>query len=73
MGKLLALLGLILIIVGLFPIWATFLAGYVDLTTILSYFNQHIYSVTVGSYTFTEVMLILTGLGVVLFLIGLVK
>lgn len=72
-GKALALLGLILIIVGLLPIWATFLAGYVDLSAILVYFDQHIYSIALGSYTFTEVMLILTGLGVVLFLIGLVK
>ncbi len=73
MGKVLALLGLILIIVGLLPIWATFIAGYVDLSAILAYFNQHIYSIPLGSYTFTEVMLIVTGLGVVLFLIGLVK
>ncbi len=73
MGKGLAVLGLILIIVGLLPIWAVYIGAYVDLSMILTYFNQGIYSLNLAGYTFTEVMLGLTGLGVLLLIIGAVK
>ncbi len=74
MGKGAALLGLILIIVGLLPILNTmFLATYIDLSMILSYFNLGLYSIDLAGYLFTEVMLILVGLGVVLLIIGAVK
>ena len=74
MGKGAALLGLILIIVGLLPILNTmFLSAYIDLSMILSYFNQGIYSIDLAGYLFTEVMLILVGLGVVLLLVGALK
>ncbi|TFG08784.1 hypothetical protein EU538_06520 [Candidatus Thorarchaeota archaeon] len=73
MGKGLAILGLLLIIAGLLPIWATFLTAYVDLSMILVYFDQGIYSLDLAGYTFTEVMLGLTGLGVILLIVGAVK
>ncbi|MBN2230189.1 MAG: hypothetical protein JW779_11435 [Candidatus Thorarchaeota archaeon] len=73
MGKGVALLGLILIIVGLLPIIATFLVGIVDLSMILTYFNQGIYSINLAGYLFTEVMLALLGVGVLLLIIGAVK
>lgn len=74
MGKGAALLGLILIIVGLLPILNTLILGaYIDLSMILSYFNQGIYSIDLAGYLFTEVMLILVGLGVVLLLVGALK
>ncbi len=74
MGKGAALLGLILIIVGLLPILNTLiLSAYIDLSMILSYFNQGIYSIDLAGYLFTEVMLALVGIGVVLLLIGALK
>ncbi len=75
MGKGMVSIGLLLIIVGLLPIWITFvsvyIAAYVDLATILPYFDQGIFSIDLGGYPFTEVMLGLTGLGAILFLMGL--
>lgn len=73
MGKGAALLGLILIIVGLLPILATFLVGIVDLSMIIPYFDQGIYSLELAGYTFTEVMLALMGIGFILLIIGAVK
>ncbi|MFW9908224.1 MAG: hypothetical protein ACFFEF_06585 [Candidatus Thorarchaeota archaeon] len=73
MGKGLAILGLIVIIVGLLPLWATFLASFVDLSMITVFFNQNIYSINLGGYLFTEVMLILLVLGVLMLIIGAVK
>lgn len=73
MSKGLAILGLLLIIAGLLPIWAVFIESYVSLATVLPYFDQGIYSMDLAGYTFTEVMLGLTGFGALLFIIGLVK
>ncbi len=73
MGKAIALLGILLIIVGLLPIIATFLTAYVDLGSILVYFDQGIYSISLGGYVFTEVMLGLVGLGVILLIVGALK
>ena len=72
MGKGAALLGLILIIVGLLPILATFLVGIVDLSMITGYFDLGIYSLDLAGYLFTEVMLVLVGVGVLLLIIGAV-
>ncbi|MFW9920081.1 MAG: hypothetical protein ACFFED_10805 [Candidatus Thorarchaeota archaeon] len=72
MGKGAALLGIILLIVGLLPIIATFLVGIVDLSMITGYFNLGIYSLNLGGYLFTEVMLALVGIGVILLIIGAV-
>lgn len=73
MGKGAALLGLILIIVGLLPIWATYLSAYIDLSTIVGYFNQNIYSITLGGFLFTEVMLAFIIIGVLLLIYGAAK
>ena len=73
MGKGAAILGLILLIVGLLPIIATFLVGIVDLSMILGYFDQGIYSIALAGYVFTEVMLALIIIGVLLLIIGAVK
>lgn len=74
MGKGAALLGLILIIVGLLPILNTLILGaYIDLSMILAYFDFGLFSLPLAGYVFTEVMLILIGLGVVLLIIGAVK
>ena len=73
MGKGAALLGLILIIVGLLPILATYLTGIVDLSMILGYFDLGIFSIPLAGFVFTEVMLILIVLGVLLLIIGAVK
>ncbi|MFO7835517.1 MAG: hypothetical protein R6V83_02590 [Candidatus Thorarchaeota archaeon] len=73
MSKALTILGLLLIIAGLLPLWAVFIESYVSLATVLPYFDQGIYSLNLAGYTFTEVMLGLTGLGVLLLIIGAVK
>jgi len=71
MGKGAALLGLILIILGILPILNTmFLAAYVDLSMILQYFNLGIYSLDLAGYLFTEVMLILLVGGVIVLIAG---
>ena len=70
MGKGLALFGLILIILGIFPIIEALL-GFELLT---SYFYLlGIYSIELIGYQFSELMLILLGLGVVLLIVGAVK
>jgi len=73
MSKGIAILGLLLIIVGLLPIWAVYLQPYIDLAMIVGYFNQNIYSLDLAGYVFTEVMLGLVGFGVLLLIIGAVK
>lgn len=73
LGKGLALLGLILIIVGVLPI-IVIVAGITALLPYMSYFYMlNIYTLVLGGYPFSELMLILLGLGVILFLWGLVK
>ncbi|MFW9847575.1 MAG: hypothetical protein ACFFF4_00440 [Candidatus Thorarchaeota archaeon] len=71
MGKGVALLGLILIILGILPILNTmFLAAYVDLSMILTYFDLGIFSLPLAGFVFTEVMLIFLVLGVILLIVG---
>ena len=71
MGKGSALLGLILIILGLLPILdAMFLNAYVDLSMILAYFNLGLFSMDLGGFLFTEVMLILLIGGIIVLLAG---
>jgi hypothetical protein len=72
MGKGMALLGLILIIIGLLPIILG-LAGLsvpmiTDLFTMLN-----LYSIELAGFVFTEIMLILLVLGVLLLIIGAVR
>jgi hypothetical protein len=73
LGKGLAILGLILIIVGILPI-IVIVAGITALLPYMSYFYMlNIYTLVIGGYPFSEIMLALLGLGVILFLVGLVK
>jgi hypothetical protein len=69
MGKGMALLGLILIIVGLLPVILG-LAG-LSVPVITDLFNMlNLYSIELAGYLFTEIMLILIVLGVLLLIIG---
>lgn len=70
MGKGLALFGLILIIVGLLPI----ILPMVGITALTQYFFiLGLYQIELAGYIFSELMLILLGLGVVLLIVGAVK
>jgi len=69
MGKGMALLGLILIIFGLLPIILG-LAG-ISLPVVTDLFTMlNLYSIELAGYVFTEIMLILIVLGVLLLIIG---
>jgi hypothetical protein len=67
MGKGLAIVGLLLIVLGILPILLEILNM---LPEIAAYFDLGFYSLPLAGYVFTEVMLILLGLGVVLLIIG---
>ena len=69
MGKGLALFGLILIIVGILPLFMPM----IGLGAYVSYFNLGLYSLDLAGYLFTELMLILVGLGVVLLIVGAMR
>jgi hypothetical protein len=73
MGKGLVLLGLILIIVGFLPVIILAL-GIASLLEIAAYFYMlGLYTIILGGYPFSEIMLGLIGLGAILFLVGLFK
>ncbi|TET06723.1 MAG: hypothetical protein E3J86_14650 [Candidatus Thorarchaeota archaeon] len=70
MGKGLALFGLILIILGILPL----LLPMIGFGEYVSYFFiLGIYEISLGGYLFSELMLILLGLGVVLLIVGAVR
>ena len=70
MGKGLALFGLILIIIGILPLFMPL----IGLGTYVSYFFMlNLYSIELAGYLFSELMLILIGLGVVLLLVGAMR
>ena len=69
MGKGLAILGLLLIIVGVLPLILP-MVGYAEYA---AYFYLGYYSLMVGTYELSELMLILIGLGFVLLVIGALK
>ncbi len=70
MGKGIALLGLILIIIGILPL----IMPMITLGAYVGYFDLGIYTlVLTPEIYFTELMLILLGLGVVLLIVGAVK
>ncbi len=69
MSKGIALLGLILIIVGILPL----LFPYIGFEQYAAYFDLGFYSIDLAGFVFTELMLILLGLGVVLLIVGAVK
>ena len=70
MGKGLALFGLILIIIGILPLFMPMigLGQFVDYFFILG-----LYEIDLAGYLFSELMLILLGLGVVLLIVGAVR
>ncbi|MHA1736199.1 MAG: hypothetical protein ACTSV8_07510 [Candidatus Thorarchaeota archaeon] len=70
MGKALAVIGLILIVVGLLPIIAATLT-LAGLEQIIAYlYMLGLYSMDIAGYTFSETMLALVGVGVVLLIVG---
>lgn len=70
MGKGLALFGLILIIVGILPL----IMPFIGLDAFVDYFFMlGLYELTLGTFVFSELMLILIGLGVVLLIVGAVR
>jgi len=70
MNKILALLGIILIVIGLWPVWIL----YVDfLATYTAMLYLGVYQIELMGYIFTELMLGMLGLGVVLLIIGAIK
>ena len=70
MNKILALLGIILIIIGLWPVWIV----YVDfLTTYTVLLFLGVYQTELMGYIFSELMLGMLGLGVILLIIGAIK
>lgn len=73
MGKGVAILGLILIIVAILPIIMPML-GVDLLDPFLDYlFILNLYTLNLGGYEFSELMLILLGLGIVLLIVGAVR
>ena len=71
MGKGLALFGLILIIVGILPLFMPM----IGLGAYVSYFFMLnlIAPINIAGYVFSDIMLILIGLGVVLLIVGAVR
>ena len=70
MNKILALLGIILIIIGLWPVWIV----YVDfLATYTALLFLGVYEISLMGYIFSELMLGMLGIGVVLLIIGAIK
>jgi hypothetical protein len=69
MGKGMALLGLILIIIGLLPIIFQLIGfSYPMITDLFTMLN--LYSIELAGYVFTEIMLILIVLGVLILIVG---
>jgi hypothetical protein len=70
MGKGLALFGLILIIIGILPLFMPMigLGAYVDY-----FFMLGLFEIDLAGFLFSELMLILLGLGVVLLIVGAVR
>ena len=70
MNKILALLGIILIVIGLWPIWI----GYVDfLATYTALLFLGVYQLPLEGYIFSELMLGSLAVGVILLIIGAIK
>jgi len=75
MGKGLAIFGLLLIIVGILPIIFPMvgLDAYVAYFSLSNYISGFSYSLMLAGYEFTELMLILLGVGVLFLIIGALK
>jgi len=75
MGKGLAIFGLLLIIVGILPLIFPMIGldAYVAYFSLGYYIPTIHYELVLAGYEFTELMLILLGLGVVLLIIGALR
>lgn len=75
MGKGLAIFGLLLIIVGILPIILPMvgMSQYVMYFSLGTYISGFSYSLMLAGYEFTELMLILLGLGVLFLIIGALR
>ncbi|TFG30305.1 hypothetical protein EU527_14720 [Candidatus Thorarchaeota archaeon] len=69
MGKALAILGLLLIIVGILPL----ILPMVGFGEYAAYFFLGMYTLPIAGYDFSELMLILMGVGFLLLVIGALK
>jgi hypothetical protein len=70
MSKALAIVGLILLIVGIIPI----ILPYIGFGAYVAYFHLGFYELVIpGLFTLSELMLILIILGVILLIVGAVK
>ncbi|TFG26521.1 hypothetical protein EU527_19650 [Candidatus Thorarchaeota archaeon] len=69
MGKALALLGLLLMIVGILPL----ILPMIGFDAYAAYFFLGIFSLDLAGYIFSELMLILIGVGFLLLVIGALK
>jgi hypothetical protein len=71
MGKGLALLGLILIIIGILPLFMPMigLGAFVDYFYMLNLIDP----IVLAGFEFSDIMLILIGVGVVILIVGAVK
>ena len=70
MGKGLVILGLLLIIVGILPAILPFIAGF---EAYAAYFFLGYYTLAIAEFSFSELMLILMGVGVLFLIIGAIK
>ena len=75
MGKALAILGLLLIIVGILPIIFPMIGldAYVAYFSLSYYITGFSYTLIVGSFALTELMLILLGVGFLFLVIGALR
>ena len=75
MGKALAILGLLLIIVGILPIIFPMIGldAYVAYFSLSYYITGFSYTLMVGSFALTELMLILLGVGFLFLVIGALR
>ncbi|MGY5861743.1 MAG: hypothetical protein RTU09_05170 [Candidatus Thorarchaeota archaeon] len=70
MNKILALLGIILIIIGLWPVWVVYVEFLATYTPML---YLGIYQLPLMGYIFSELMLGILVIGVILLILGAIK
>ena len=70
MGKGLAIFGLILMILGILPLFLPML-GFPEIAAY--FFILDLYSIDLAGYVFSELMLILIGLGFILLVVGAMR
>jgi hypothetical protein len=74
MGKALAILGILVIIIGLLPLWGGYLSAYYDLSSVIAAFNLGLFApIPVATFFLTDLSIILLGVGFVLLIIGALR